>query len=70
MSSFVSLVIVMTLFFPLISNCDMVCIRNTDSPETTSHCTYLTKSGEKGEKGQKGEAGMFNNDDIALLQRK
>ena len=61
MSSFASLVIVMLLIFPLISNSQMVCIKNTGSSETASPCTYQAISGKKGEKGQKGEAKVFNN---------
>ena len=64
MSSFASLVIAMTLVFPLISNSQMVCIKNTGSLETASQCTYQVKSGKKGEKGQKGEAGIFGNDNV------
>ena len=64
MSSFASLVIVMLLIFPLISNFQMVCIKNSGSSETASPCTYQAKSGKKGEKGQKGEAGIFSNDNL------
>ena len=64
MSSLASLVLIMTLFFPLISNSEMVCIKNTDFPETASQCIYLAKSGREGEKGQKGEAGVFSNDNV------
>ena len=64
MSSFASLVAVMTLFFPLISNSEMVCIKNTESSEAASQCIYLAKSDKKGEKIQKREAGVFS-DDIA-----
>ena len=67
MSSLASLVLIMLffpLFFPLISNSEMVCIKNTDFPETASQCVYLAKSGREGEKGQKGEAGVFSNDNV------
>ena len=64
MSSSASLVIVMLLFFPWISNFQMVCIKNTGSSETASPCTYQAISGKKGEKGQKGEAGIFSNDNV------
>ena len=64
MSSFASLVIVMLLIFPLISNSQMVCLKNTGSSETASPCTYQAIRGKKGEKGQKGETGIFSNDDV------
>ena len=64
MSSFASLVIVMLLLFPLISNSQMDCIKNTGSSETASPCTYQAKSGKKDEKGQKGEAEVFSNDNV------
>ena len=64
MSSFASLVIVMLLIFPLISNSQMVCLKNTGSSETASPCTYQAICGKKGEKDQKGETGIFSNDDV------